>query len=489
MDYKKSKVLIYFSTALLLFAGLNQNATIILMDTEESRNNPLSLVSEKIDTAYINQENHSIIKINGNNELILQATTEEWGGNGSVTNPYIIANYLITTQRIGGSRGPSGIKILNTDLYVHIMNVTIVGEAEKVFYFENVSNMQLSNSIATGGLSAFYLDTSYNNTLLNNYAMNVSTGFELIISSNNLLLSNTVRNHENNGFILRQSHNNTLYNNTVINGTTHGFYLTESVNNIIDSNIARDNQFSGFRFTNSADNSILSNEAENNQHGFYLFQSDFNMISDNIAQYNIDAGYYLFASLNNSFVTNLVMENFHGFVIKVNSNLNYFFKNEVNANIITGILVTGRSNTFFKNNISQNAFGFILRDTKLTTISNNTISNNGVGITIDNGVENNNAISNNIITNNNVAIAVHIKIINIFTNNVIATNNIGLLLSTGDELDIDIVRNNNFFNQNKHAFARESALFYSQLIYGLIVLTAIIGLVAALIVRQQLPRH
>ncbi|MFX1283635.1 MAG: right-handed parallel beta-helix repeat-containing protein [Promethearchaeota archaeon] len=83
---------------------------------------------------------HEPISIDSNNDFDKLATTENWRGNGTITNPYIIKGYNFTN--IGDS-----IKINNSDMCFQIKKCFFNGKGKGIgILFNNVSNGYITNN-------------------------------------------------------------------------------------------------------------------------------------------------------------------------------------------------------------------------------------------------------------------------------------------------------------------------------------------------------
>ncbi|UYP47419.1 hypothetical protein NEF87_003704 [Candidatus Lokiarchaeum ossiferum] len=87
-------------------------------------------------------EIHDSISLTNNSQLESQAIAEEWPGNGTADNPYIIENYIIS--------GPtSAIHLVNIDKYVVVRNVLLQSTAVysgQGFQLVKCENIKIENS-------------------------------------------------------------------------------------------------------------------------------------------------------------------------------------------------------------------------------------------------------------------------------------------------------------------------------------------------------
>ena len=246
-----------------------------------------------------------IIQVDGNLDFNQKAVAQNFTGNGTYSNPYIIENYEIVAS-VG-----HGIHIQNTDVYFIIRNVGVSnGRSNNYygFYLVNVSNGKLEDNTANNNLYGFLLKDSYNNTLEGNTASDNLNGITLNSSNYNALTYNIVSNNRH-GLSLDSSHNNSLTGNEVTDNIYLGIYLDSSNNNFITENIATGN-LNGFTLSSSNNNTITNNTANNNdQHGFHLWYSNNNILTENIANNNLKYGIYLQESNFNEISGNSLADN------------------------------------------------------------------------------------------------------------------------------------------------------------------------------------
>ena len=195
------------------------------------------------------------IAINGDAMLSTTASANGWLGNGTASDPYIIANLNIDAN------GGYAITLDNTNLYVDIENCTITHSSYS-FDIEMSSNITIENNTMVGssGYSNIYLYWSDNNTILNNIVNGDEYGLCFISSNNNLICNNAINNASNDGIFFQSSNDNIISNNT-IGGVYEGIYLdwysnndTISNNNLTESGI----DLNGYSDNNTASNNNLT---------------------------------------------------------------------------------------------------------------------------------------------------------------------------------------------------------------------------------------
>jgi len=246
-----------------------------------------------------------LLNIDGNIDFHQNALDYNFTGDGSLSDPYVIENYIIYAT-IG-----HGVHIKNTNLHFIIRDVTVNdGKLNSYygFYFENVTNGFLEDNIAHNNLYGIYIKNSFNNTLIANTVVGNTNGVTLNCSYFNLFSANIITDNRH-GFSLESSYNNTIYDNEVTDNTYLGFYLSSSHNNTFTENTATGN-LNGFTLSYSDLNTFTNNTANNNdQHGFRLLSSHYNKLIENSASFNQKYGIYLEESTFNVITGNILEDN------------------------------------------------------------------------------------------------------------------------------------------------------------------------------------
>ena len=260
------------------------------------------------------------INIDGNLDFHQTAIEDNYTGDGSLNNPYIIENYEISAT-IG-----HGVHIKNTNLHFIVRDVTVNdGKLNNYygFYLENVTHGRLEDNTAYNNQYGFYIKNSFNNTFVANIAIGNTNGLTLNCSYLNFLTTNIITDNRH-GFSLESSYNNTISGSEVIDNTYLGFYLSSSYNNTLTENIATGN-LNGFTLSYSNLNTFTNNTANNNdQHGFRLLYSNYNNLVENSASYNQKYGIYLEDSTFNIITGNILEDNGIGAIYeKFNDDTDY----------------------------------------------------------------------------------------------------------------------------------------------------------------------
>lgn len=176
---------------------------------------------------------HVPIVINGNTEFAVKALEENWAGNGSQKNPYIIEEWTFT-----GNMSRELINISNTDLYFEIRNCTLI---DGYIFFWLVENGQISlNELINTTLRVYH--SEYIN-LTNNLVRNSNEYGIILERSNNIKIEeNTIENNMGEGIRVYRSDNIVLNNNSIRENGKNGLHLEGSLNvSLIDNNILGNN--------------------------------------------------------------------------------------------------------------------------------------------------------------------------------------------------------------------------------------------------------
>lgn len=179
-------------------------------------------VSDEYLTQSSDSDSHDPIRIDNDTDLKNTAKAENWLGNGSEDNPYIIEGY-----EIDGSGNGSCIYIGNTTEYFVVTDCYLHdAKGDHRDYFDNTAvhfyrvtnGIVKNNTISSCGHYGIYLRGSKDTCLKNNVVRrNNDDGIYLVGSKNNILINNTVESNEWDGISLKEkSDNNTIANNTLV---------------------------------------------------------------------------------------------------------------------------------------------------------------------------------------------------------------------------------------------------------------------------------
>ena len=172
------------------------------------------------------------ISIDGDQNLIQTAKENQWKGDGTANNPYIIAGYDLSTYTNIGA-----FSIANTDLYVKFVDNTFngLGSAENGLFFTNDQNIEVDHNIITGYAHGV-LELNSNNV---NFDSNTITGMldqGILISSsaNNQIQNNQISKNELSGVTVLSSFSINILHNSIQNNAL----LYSKISTIISSGVS-----------------------------------------------------------------------------------------------------------------------------------------------------------------------------------------------------------------------------------------------------------
>ena len=382
-DEKSSLLIIGILLALsaLINTSLNFNLETSVESNFDTEKMKISTVSEKI-------------HINGNSGWVVAKSGGIVTGNGTYSEPYVIADFVIDA---GGSG--SSILIQNSNVYFKIENCTVYNSGSG-FYDGGIMLQSVSKGLIINN----------NASNLNSYGL--SQGIVMSSSDNNTVSGNTANNNEG-GISLFSSNNNNISGNTVNYNSQYGIALSTSNNNNVSGTTAYNNS-NGILLAQSHFNTVSGNIVNNNTNGISLYFNSNNYVSGNVANYNSEYGIFSSSSNYTTLLGNLMKDcgvRIYGFEIEelnshtidttnlVNGKPLYYYTKEVNlgpynfTNAGQVILVNVEDSVISNLNISDSSFGISLFYSNNNSISGNTANNNLFGISLY--YSNNNNISEN----------------------------------------------------------------------------------------------
>ena len=353
MRVKNKYLILKFFIITFILAGVQGNKVSII--DIENKNNQDHLLVSKIFLKESERAIHSLftpIYINGNENFSQEAKVNKWAGDGSKNNPYIIENYVISSD----NNFSASISIYNVSAYFIIQycylyssqfgyygiylnstsngiitNNTIVHTIEGIKLNSSTNIIIQNNALTDNYLYGIHLQNSNTNRIYaNNITNNNNFGIRISSSNENLLANNEITNNGVDGITISRSENNIILNNIVGQNLQYGISLDDSSNNnqIINCTLYR-NGFSGIAISYNKNNIIIDNIITNNQYGLYLEYSSNNFITENVISNNTDSGIILISlSNNNTFFNNLISYNgYYGIELRQNSIFNIIYNN------------------------------------------------------------------------------------------------------------------------------------------------------------------
>jgi parallel beta-helix repeat protein len=242
-----------------------------------------------IEGPVIANDPHGPIAIDGDANFSATALAEDWSGDGSAQDPYVIENYDITI----GPASEASIRITNTRANYTIQGCTLIGPAATPSYgilLENSSHGRIINNMITNFAQG--LNVSVGSTYIIVTANNISYNSDGIWCDGSDFLTITQNLCSNNfftGIYISNSDNGTIRGNNCIGNGVHGIQLTSwSQYNTLTENICKENTNAGFRLQAAIYNVFENNTSNENDVGIQTTASNDNPIHWNIFANNTD---------------------------------------------------------------------------------------------------------------------------------------------------------------------------------------------------------
>ncbi len=408
MDWERYRILC-FMVALLIVAASNVIVT----------NHPANDMTREDRAVAIRDQTHSYtihapITISSDADFVSQG----WPGNGTGSDPYVIADLEITSTSLCisishtrayfeirgclissvGQSSNDGIQFSNVTNGA--INETIIENHIRGVYLSNSLGSVLAHDTVSSGTYGFYLSSSNSTILMDNSAEFNDYGFYLVSSKSCLLTGNTAMTYAT-GFYLSMSDGTNMTDNDATGNTQFGFRLVGSPLMTLIDNKAISNPGNGFSISDCASCTLIRNDAgsndksgfslsqcsscilTNNRAGgnqgdaFYISTSGFSTLTNNIADLNSDTGFELSSTGTITLTNNTATSNlFSGFILSSVTSL-IMTENRANDNTWNGFSISSCGSCILVNNSASsntnNGFS-ILSDS--CTLTNNTASGN-----------------------------------------------------------------------------------------------------------------
>jgi len=217
---------------------------------------------------------HAPINITGDADFAAQAIAEEWPGNGTQSNPYIISGL-----EIDAAVAPfNGIFVSLTDVHFKIDGCFVYGAMIANIMLRDISNATVINCTAVFGNVGIEVwsdpsPVSNNNTIADNICSGNRCGINIQNAMFNRVSGNQICNNSYYGITLSSARNNVIFNNTFSDSQRDGIALESFVidpiytssNNTIFNNTMSDNTMFGVNISAlSFDNVVWNNTISNN---------------------------------------------------------------------------------------------------------------------------------------------------------------------------------------------------------------------------------
>ena len=199
------------------------------------------------------------IAIDGLEHFLSLIREENWPGEGTSLNPYIIEGITIN-----GSYGKFLISISRTNVHFHIRNCTLMS-GEIGLYLSNVKNGIISHNTFQNTYDAIKFEFADNNIITCN-TINTNYNGISVESNNNTIAKNIIFSNKKSGIILQKgSKNNIIRNNAIYNNRENGIYLGEATKNTITKNMIVNNHHTSIALGSKSQSNLIEwNDFKNN---------------------------------------------------------------------------------------------------------------------------------------------------------------------------------------------------------------------------------
>ena len=352
---------------------------------------------------------HAPIYIYGNENFT--AANGVTGGNGTVSNPYVIEGWEISASGLDGI----GIWFSDAHFIIRDVHVHSGGSSYSGINLRSVANGSINNVNVSNNEYGMEAALGKNISITNTTAMsNARWGIGLTNSNDCFLYGNSATFNDM-GILLTGDDNfvannnaswnreglevsgsdNTAINNVAVSNSETGIYLDGKESVISRSNASWNGE--GFRLSGS-NMTIRNNVAYSNiEDGISLYFASDSMASNNTALFNGGGGIGLTYSHRNIIVDNVVTDNSWGIGLSISYD-NLVLRNLVVGNPVGISLGDSHRNTVAHNYIEGVITGVRLLQADRNLIANNTVSGHEYGITI--GDSHNSTVIYNIVSDN-----------------------------------------------------------------------------------------
>ncbi|MGY5881939.1 MAG: right-handed parallel beta-helix repeat-containing protein [Candidatus Thorarchaeota archaeon] len=271
----KEKITLCFLIGLFVFAIGNP-----LMTTEVLQERTLEK-HDKVTSAYTP---HTAILLDGNTEMIAQATAESWPGDGTAGDPYQITGYSFYDVQ-------HSVEIRNIDLHWTFTDNEIDGPGDATVWcgmeISNSSNGYVANNVIFNRYRGLWLVDIEDVTITNNIIEdNLFHGIECpgyinscLISDNTIrrcdesgiriltgvdseISGNSITNCDGSGIWIQESNDIELYNNSILNSGDDGFILKNCKFSLVHNNSIIGSDGIGIAVSSGANSIIRFNHIE-----------------------------------------------------------------------------------------------------------------------------------------------------------------------------------------------------------------------------------
>ncbi|MFP3872406.1 MAG: NosD domain-containing protein [Candidatus Aenigmatarchaeota archaeon] len=285
---------------------------------------------QSVDVIYY--EERDPIEIEGDDDLEEKAEENDWEGDGTEDDPYLIEWYNIDG---GGKRSAIHIE----DVQDHFV----------------VRNNQLYNANRTTdediGNSGVYLQETENGRIEGNELRRNSYGIRLDSSDENIVVDNTaINNHA-------------------------GIYVTDSEGNEIDQNNVSKYHYpvygQGISIEDSPAQKISNNHGVNNEEGLFQTSSDESLLQDNNFSYS-DVGIQIEDSSGNELRKNHLFMDYRGLYLRSSTD-SEMIENDIRKNTYGIYMTSSDKNNVTENLLKGNYYGLRVSHSKENEVEDNRV--------------------------------------------------------------------------------------------------------------------
>ncbi|MHA1346933.1 MAG: right-handed parallel beta-helix repeat-containing protein [Candidatus Heimdallarchaeaceae archaeon] len=307
-------------------------------------------------------------------------------GKGTIDEPYLIANYNITTSAY------AGIQISGTTVFFRIENCYINAD----LYGINIENIALAtasliNNTCEGNVIGISIVNSNHVKIQNNNCnKNSRKGISLILSVNSIVNSNICQENNEYGLFISNSPKTIVTNNTLSSNLEYGLYIILSKDSSLVDNLffnsglfiddSKIEQYTSYSITNNSINNSPITIIKNKENEIFSVPNEGQIFFINCSNIEIkdsiidDVYMITFAHCNDLVIQNNEITNLKrpGLTLRYCNN-SYVTENNCSFNAFHGLLIYDSLNTHVYQNIFENNSycGIVQAYSYNSTITNN----------------------------------------------------------------------------------------------------------------------
>ncbi len=279
-------------------------------------------------TAVLAYTPHDAIWIDGNAEMVAQATAEMWPGNGSESAPYMITGYYFDQYT-------QPLRIWNTDLHWVFSGNEVTGDptVQCGTWITNCSNGVISDNYIHGRHAGMWLEDLTNFSIIDNIVSNnrahaieiagvvresvisgntidgnLGSGIRITAVIDSVVSENSITDCDGAGIqVLSTADASEFYDNDICEVTSIGLQLGYSTSVHVERNSISNATASGIYILGSESCTVFNNSVSNGQqNGIRFTNCNFGSIENNTVSDCLDAGISVSSGTNSTFRFNRV---------------------------------------------------------------------------------------------------------------------------------------------------------------------------------------